>query len=90
MESLLKMSAPNPLGTLAFVLDEEVLLVRVSNGWQYVAVILAHPIHTALILLLLYTVCLFLFLSPLLLHSLPRNLHYTSFEMKTMLHSLAR
>lgn len=41
MESLLKMSAPQPLGTLAFVLDEEVLLVRVSNGWQYVAVNLA-------------------------------------------------
>lgn len=38
MESLLKLSAPNPPGTMAFVLDEEALLVRVSGGWQYVAV----------------------------------------------------
>lgn len=32
------MSASNPLGTLAFILDEEALLVRVSKGWQYIAV----------------------------------------------------
>lgn len=38
MDSLLKMSAPNPTGTLAFLLDEEALLVRVSGGWQYVSV----------------------------------------------------
>lgn len=37
MESLLRMSDISPLGTQAFVLDEEALLVRVSSGWQYVA-----------------------------------------------------
>lgn len=31
------MSDISPLGTQAFVLDEEALLVRVSSGWQYVA-----------------------------------------------------
>lgn len=38
MDSLLRMSDISPLGTQAFVLDEEALLVRVSSGWQYVAV----------------------------------------------------
>jgi hypothetical protein len=38
MEALLKMSTISPSGTLAFVLDEQALLVRVSGGWQYVAV----------------------------------------------------
>ncbi|KAG0429304.1 hypothetical protein HPB47_023778, partial [Ixodes persulcatus] len=37
MDSLLRMSDISPLGTQAFVLDEEALLVRVSSGWQYVA-----------------------------------------------------
>ena len=38
MDTLLRMSDISPLGTLAFVLEEESLLVRVSEGWQYVAV----------------------------------------------------
>lgn len=25
------------LGTIAFILEEEALVVRVSNGWQYIA-----------------------------------------------------
>ncbi|GBN31590.1 hypothetical protein AVEN_163454-1, partial [Araneus ventricosus] len=37
MDTLLRMSDISPLGTLAFVLEEESLLVRVSEGWQYVA-----------------------------------------------------
>lgn len=36
MEGLLRLSEISPLGTLAFVLNEETLLVRVSGGWQYV------------------------------------------------------
>ena len=28
----------SPLGTLAYVIQEQALLVRVNNGWQYVAV----------------------------------------------------
>jgi collagen type XVIII alpha len=38
METLLKMSSISPAGTLAFVIDEQALLVRVNGGWQYVAV----------------------------------------------------
>ncbi|GIY83948.1 collagen alpha-1(XV) chain [Caerostris extrusa] len=38
VDSLLRVSEISPLGTLGFVLDEETLLVRVSGGWQYVAV----------------------------------------------------
>lgn len=33
-----QMSAVSPVGTLAFVVEEEALLVRVEAGWQYVAV----------------------------------------------------
>lgn len=32
------MSSSNPVGTIAFILDEEALLVRVNKGWQYIAV----------------------------------------------------
>lgn len=32
------MSSTNPVGTIAFILDEEALLVRVNKGWQYIAV----------------------------------------------------
>lgn len=32
------MSGSNPVGTIAFILDEEALLVRVNKGWQYIAV----------------------------------------------------
>jgi hypothetical protein len=32
------MSSVSPVGTLAYVIDEEALLVRVNNGWQYIAV----------------------------------------------------
>lgn len=32
------MSSVSPVGTLAFVVEEEALLVRVEAGWQYVAV----------------------------------------------------
>lgn len=34
----LQMSAESPVGTLAYIIDEEALLVRVNNGWQYIAV----------------------------------------------------
>ncbi|CAL4084333.1 unnamed protein product [Meganyctiphanes norvegica] len=35
--SLIKMSSFSPVGTMAFIVDEEALLVRVRDGWQYVA-----------------------------------------------------
>lgn len=28
----------SPVGTLAYIVDEEALLVRVNKGWQYIAV----------------------------------------------------
>lgn len=28
----------NPPGTLAYITEEEALLVRVNKGWQYIAV----------------------------------------------------
>jgi len=31
-------SALNPPGTLAYITEEEALLVRVNKGWQYIAV----------------------------------------------------
>lgn len=32
------MSAVSPVGTIAYIIDEEALLVRVNKGWQYIAV----------------------------------------------------
>lgn len=32
------MSGVSPVGTLAYIIDEQALLVRVNNGWQYIAV----------------------------------------------------
>lgn len=37
IDSLTHMSTINAQGTLAFVTDEQALLVRVSKGWQYVS-----------------------------------------------------
>ncbi|XP_047993094.1 collagen alpha-1(XVIII) chain-like isoform X3 [Leguminivora glycinivorella] len=34
--ALIKRTENTPLGTLAFILQEEILLLRVQNGWQYV------------------------------------------------------
>lgn len=34
----LQRSAETAVGTLAYIIDEEALLVRVNKGWQYVAV----------------------------------------------------
>lgn len=36
--SRLQMSSVSPVGTLAYIIDEQALLVRVNNGWQYIAV----------------------------------------------------
>lgn len=33
-----KQSSIYPVGTIAYVIDEEALLVKVSKGWQYIAV----------------------------------------------------
>ncbi|KAF2351646.1 Collagenase NC10/endostatin [Trinorchestia longiramus] len=33
---MLKMSGATPVGGMAFLLDEEIVLVRVSEGWRYV------------------------------------------------------
>lgn len=37
-DAMIKMSSMNPVGTIAYVIDEEALLVRVNKGWQYIAV----------------------------------------------------
>uniref|UniRef100_A0A182T0T2 Collagen type XV/XVIII trimerization domain-containing protein n=1 Tax=Anopheles maculatus TaxID=74869 RepID=A0A182T0T2_9DIPT len=37
-ETMSKMSSTTPVGTLAYIIDEEALLVRVNKGWQYIAV----------------------------------------------------
>lgn len=34
----LQMSTISPVGTIAYIIDEEALLVRVNKGWQYIAV----------------------------------------------------
>ncbi|GFT36195.1 collagen alpha-1(XV) chain, partial [Nephila pilipes] len=47
VDSLLRVSEISPLGTLGFVLDEETLLVRVSGGWQYVALGSLVPLPSA-------------------------------------------
>ena len=41
------MSSVSPVGTLAFVVEEEALLVRVEAGWQYVAV--SEELHVFLV-----------------------------------------
>ena len=38
MDALIKMSTISPSGTMAFITDEQALLVRVDGGWQYVTV----------------------------------------------------
>ena len=38
MAALLEMSKVHSPGSLAFILDEQALLVRVRGGWQYVQV----------------------------------------------------
>uniref|UniRef100_A0A6A7FZS1 Collagen alpha-1(XVIII) chain-like isoform X4 n=2 Tax=Hirondellea gigas TaxID=1518452 RepID=A0A6A7FZS1_9CRUS len=35
-QAMLKMSAMTPAGSLAFLLDEEAVLVRITNGWRYI------------------------------------------------------
>lgn len=37
-EGMTRMSTASPVGTIAYVIEEEALLVRVNNGWQYIAV----------------------------------------------------
>lgn len=34
----MKVTAVSAVGTLAYIIEEEALLVRVNNGWQYIAV----------------------------------------------------
>lgn len=35
---IFQMSSTSPVGTIAYIIDEEALLVRVNKGWQYIAV----------------------------------------------------
>lgn len=37
-ESLLKTSTVSPPGTVAYLIDEEAILVKVTNGWKYIMV----------------------------------------------------
>lgn len=37
-DAMTRMSSVSPVGTLAYVVEEEALLVRVNSGWQYIAV----------------------------------------------------
>lgn len=45
-DTMLRMSSSNPVGTIAFILDEEALLVRVNKGWQYIALGTLVPLAT--------------------------------------------
>lgn len=45
-ETMLKMSSTSPVGTIAFILDEEAILVRVNKGWQYIALGTLVPLAT--------------------------------------------
>lgn len=36
--AMMKVTAVSAVGTLAYIIEEEALLVRVNNGWQYIAV----------------------------------------------------
>nr|XP_029726514.1 collagen alpha-1(XVIII) chain [Aedes albopictus] len=45
-EAMSKMSSTSPVGTLAYIIDEEALLVRVNKGWQYIALGTLVPIAT--------------------------------------------
>ncbi|XP_046659667.1 collagen alpha-1(XVIII) chain-like [Homalodisca vitripennis] len=42
------MSLVSPVGTLAYIIDEEALLVRVRHGWQYIALGSLVPVTTEL------------------------------------------
>ncbi|XP_076263566.1 collagen XV/XVIII-type protein multiplexin isoform X3 [Rhynchophorus ferrugineus] len=45
-DAMTRMSQESPVGTLAYVMEEEALLVRVNNGWQYIALGSLLPINT--------------------------------------------
>ncbi|XP_064211891.1 collagen alpha-1(XV) chain isoform X4 [Tribolium castaneum] len=45
-DAMIKMSSVSPVGTLAYVIEEEALLVRVNNGWQYIALGSVLPVTT--------------------------------------------
>lgn len=40
------MSQVSPVGTLAYIIDEEAVLVRVNSGWQYLSLGSIVPITT--------------------------------------------
>ncbi|XP_032573633.1 collagen alpha-1(XVIII) chain isoform X5 [Drosophila sechellia] len=46
LDEMTKKSALNPPGTLAYITEEEALLVRVNKGWQYIALGTLVPIAT--------------------------------------------
>ncbi|XP_030386334.1 collagen alpha-1(XVIII) chain [Scaptodrosophila lebanonensis] len=46
IDEMSKKSALNPPGTLAYITEEEALLVRVNKGWQYIALGTLVPIAT--------------------------------------------
>lgn len=37
-----QLSSVSPVGTIAYIIAEEALLVRVNNGWQYISVSIIH------------------------------------------------
>ncbi|XP_017777566.1 PREDICTED: collagen alpha-1(XVIII) chain isoform X3 [Nicrophorus vespilloides] len=45
-DAMMKLTSASPVGTLAYVIEEEALLVRVNNGWQYIALGSLIPITT--------------------------------------------
>ncbi|XP_030746994.1 collagen alpha-1(XVIII) chain-like isoform X3 [Sitophilus oryzae] len=45
-EAMTRVSQDSPVGTLAYVMEEEALLVRVNGGWQYIALGSLLPINT--------------------------------------------
>ncbi|XP_060519711.1 collagen alpha-1(IX) chain-like isoform X2 [Cylas formicarius] len=45
-DAMTRMSQDSPVGTLAYVVEEEALLVRVNGGWQYIALGSLLPVTT--------------------------------------------
>ncbi|KAL3275609.1 hypothetical protein HHI36_020362 [Cryptolaemus montrouzieri] len=44
--AMMKMTSISPVGTIAYVIEEEAILVRVNNGWQYIALGSLLPVTT--------------------------------------------
>ncbi|CAH1180546.1 unnamed protein product [Phaedon cochleariae] len=46
-EAVARITSASPVGTIAYIVEEEALLVRVNNGWQYIALGAFLPVSTS-------------------------------------------